>query len=83
MISEETAVRSEVVTVVSKSTLLFGNEDHIMLSRKRQKKAPSSAKLASKKASVQMEFPAMLITKEQALASKEEPTGPVQHTLWE
>jgi hypothetical protein len=82
-ISEKMAVRSEAVTVVSTSTLVFGNEDHIMLSRKRQKKATSHAKPASKKASVQMEFPARLITKEQAPTPKEEPTGPVQHTLWE
>jgi hypothetical protein len=83
MISGKTAVRSEASPVRSKSTLVFGNENHILLARKRQKKAKSRAKPVSKKASVQMEFPAMLITKEQAPNTKEEPTGPMQHTLWE
>ena len=80
---EKAAVRSEASPVGSKSTLVFGNENHILLAQKRQKKVKSSVKSTAKKHVVQIEFPAMLITKEQVPIAKEEPTGPVQHTLWE
>ena len=47
-VPEKAAVRSEVSPVGSKSVLLFGNDHHILLSRKRGKKAKSSAKSTPK-----------------------------------